>query len=106
MSESRIEDLTRRSLLSGVAGVACAALLPRQAVANPGFKLIPKPAKVALVGKSHPDTAVWAYNDLAAGPPMRLRQGDRLKNPVENQMGQPTTVHFHGIRLPNAMDGV
>lgn len=106
MSESRIEDLTRRSLLSGVAGVTCAALLPRQAIANPDFKLIPKQAKLKLVGKSHPATAVWAYNELSPGPPIRVRQGDRLKIPVENLLAEETTVHFHGIRLPNAMDGV
>lgn len=106
MPEGRTEELTRRRLLSGVAGFTCTALLPREVMAQPGFKLIPRPAKVALVGKSHPQTLVWAYNDLTPGPPMRVRQGDRLKIPVENQLAEETTLHFHGIRLPNAMDGV
>lgn len=106
MSRNRIADPTRRSLLRGAAGLAGAALLPRQVMANPDFKLIPKPAKVALVGKPHPDTAVWAYNELVPGPPIRVQQGDRLKIPVENRLAEETTVHFHGIRLPNAMDGV
>lgn len=106
MSQSRITNLTRRSLLSGAAGLSCAALLPRQVMANPEFKLIPRSAKVALVGKPHPDTAVWAYNDLVPGPPIRVRQGGRLRIAVENQLAEETTVHFHGIRLPNAMDGV
>ena len=35
-----------------------------------------------------------------------MQQGDRLKIPVQNQLAEETTVHFHGIRLPNAMDGV
>ena len=106
MSQSRIADLTRRSLLSAAAGLTCAALLPRRVLANPDFKLIPKPAKVRLVGKPHPDTAVWAYNDLTPGPPIRVQQGAQLSIPVENQLAEETTVHFHGIRLPNAMDGV
>ncbi|MGE0853753.1 MAG: multicopper oxidase family protein [Hyphomicrobiaceae bacterium] len=106
MSRNRIADLTRRSLLRGAAGLTGAALLPRQVMANPDFKLIPKLAKVKLVGKSHPDTAVWAYNDLVPGPPIRMQQGNRLKIAVENQLAEETTVHFHGIRLPNAMDGV
>ncbi len=106
MFQSRTAVLTRRSLLSGTAGLACTALLPRQAVANPDFKLVAKPARVALTGKPHPETPVWAYNDLMPGPTIRARQGDRLRIPVENRLAEETTVHFHGIRLPNAMDGV
>ena len=37
---------------------------------------------------------------------MRVRQGDRLRIAVENGLAEETTVHWHGIRLPNAMDGV
>src|SRR3546814_19378323 len=40
------------------------------------------------------------------GPEIRLRQGDRLRVLVENRLDEETTVHWHGIRLPNAMDGV
>ncbi|MBX9589271.1 MAG: multicopper oxidase family protein [Hyphomonadaceae bacterium] len=106
MSRFRVATLTRRSVLSGAAGLACAALLPRTAMAGSSFKLIPKQVKAPLIGQPHPDTVVWAYNDLMPGPPIRVRQGDRLKIAVENQLAEETTVHFHGIRLPNAMDGV
>ena len=98
--------MTRRSLLSGAASLSFASLFPRQALAPIGFKLIPGPAKVPLVGRPHPETAVWAYNELVPGPPIRVRQGGRLKIPVENRLVEETTVHFHGIRLPNAIDGV
>ena len=40
------------------------------------------------------------------GPELRFRQGERLKIAVENALAASTTVHWHGIRLPNAMDGV
>src|SRR3546814_20934885 len=40
------------------------------------------------------------------GPQIRVRQGDRLRVLVENRLDEETTVHWHGIRLPNAMDGV
>ena len=40
------------------------------------------------------------------GPELRFRQGDRLKIAFENALAAGTTVHWHGIRLPNAMDGV
>jgi FtsP/CotA-like multicopper oxidase with cupredoxin domain len=37
---------------------------------------------------------------------LRYRQGERLRIELENALDAPTTVHWHGIRLPNAMDGV
>ena len=59
-----------------------------------------------LVGAQNPATAVWAYNGTVPGPELRFRQGERLRIEVENALGVDTTVHWHGIRLPNAMDGV
>jgi FtsP/CotA-like multicopper oxidase with cupredoxin domain len=99
--------ITRRHLLQGV---AAASLLPRPSYAGgkqvKEFRLSPKPAKASLVGAQHPDTPVWAYNGTVPGPEIRVRQGDRLRIIVENALSEDTTVHCHGIRLPNAMDGV
>jgi FtsP/CotA-like multicopper oxidase with cupredoxin domain len=47
-----------------------------------------------------------AFNGQIPGPEIRVRQGDRVKFVVQNQMDQPTIVHFHGMTVPNAMDGV
>ena len=58
-----------------------------------------------MVGDEIPATQVWAYNSVEPGPLLRLRQGSRSAM-VENRLDQVTTVHWHGIRLPNAMDGV
>ena len=63
-------------------------------------------AQQALVGAGNPATDVWAYNGSVPGPVLRYRQGERLRIEVENTLGVDTTVHWHGIRLPNAMDGV
>jgi len=59
-----------------------------------------------LVGATHPATEVWTYNGSVPGPELRFKQGERLKLEVENALGVDTTVHWHGVRLPNAMDGV
>ncbi len=40
------------------------------------------------------------------GPELRIRQGEPVRVVVANKLGQDTTVHWHGIRLANAMDGV
>lgn len=49
---------------------------------------------------------MWAYNGEVPGPTLRVPQGEPVRIVVENQLDQDTTVHWHGIRLPNAMDGV
>jgi FtsP/CotA-like multicopper oxidase with cupredoxin domain len=40
------------------------------------------------------------------GPTLRVRQGEPVRLLVTNQLDQETTVHWHGVRVPNAMDGV
>ena len=47
-----------------------------------------------------------AYNGTVTGPVLRLEQGRRFQAEVRNGLTQGTTVHWHGIRLPNDMDGV
>lgn len=51
-------------------------------------------------------TAVWAYNGTVPGPVIRIKLGETMKVKLTNQLAQPTTVHWHGVRVPNAMDGV
>jgi FtsP/CotA-like multicopper oxidase with cupredoxin domain len=70
------------------------------------YRLTAQTATVNLTGDGHPDTAVWAYGGTVPGPEVRVRQGDPVRLVVSNQLGEDTTVHWHGIRLPNAMDGV
>ena len=48
----------------------------------------------------------WLYNDQFPGPEIRVTQGDRLRITVENHLPEDTTIHWHGIPVPNAMDGV
>lgn len=104
--------LARRRFLAGIAGLAAAPLVSScvtRAAAQPALveaQLVAASASAQLVPSEHPSTAVWAYNGTVPGPTLRLRQGDRLRVRVENRLGEGTTVHWHGIRLPNAMDGV
>lgn len=50
-------------------------------------------------------TPVWTYNGGLPGPFIRAKVGDRLIAHFRNRLSEPTTVHWHGIRLPVAMDG-
>lgn len=49
---------------------------------------------------------VWGYNGAAPGPTIEAIEGDRLRIYVSNRLPTPTTVHWHGLILPNGMDGV
>ena len=49
---------------------------------------------------------MWAYDGRVPGPELRLKQGERLRVAVTNRLPEGTTVHWHGVRVPNAMDGV
>ena len=48
----------------------------------------------------------WTYNGGLPGPLIRARVGDRLIVHFKNELPQPTTVHWHGVRVPIEMDGV
>jgi FtsP/CotA-like multicopper oxidase with cupredoxin domain len=47
-----------------------------------------------------------AFNGQIPGPQIDVRYGDRIRVVVENQLDQPTVVHFHGMTVPNSEDGV
>ena len=47
-----------------------------------------------------------AYNGQVPGPEIRAREGERLRVVLKNALGEPTTIHWHGVDVPNAMDGV
>ena len=105
--------LGRRHFLR--AGAACAlAALTRPALgADPAHgpeglttTLRPGSAGVRMVGDEFPETEVWTYNGVEPGPVLRVRQGTPFRATVENRLTESTTVHWHGMRLPNTMDGV
>ncbi len=48
----------------------------------------------------------WTYNGTVPGPTIHVRQGDRVRVIFTNRLPEPTTVHWHGLDVPAAMDGV
>lgn len=51
-------------------------------------------------------TPIWGYDGGSPGPLLRARAGDRLQVHFESQLPEDTTIHWHGLRVPNAMDGM
>ena len=48
----------------------------------------------------------WLYGGAFPGPEIRVSEGERLRVTLRNELPEPTTVHWHGVPVPNAMDGV
>ena len=64
------------------------------------------PGIAPIAAPDHSGTRVWAYNGAVPGTPLRVQQGREVRLRFVNALPQPSTVHWHGIRLDNAMDGV
>jgi FtsP/CotA-like multicopper oxidase with cupredoxin domain len=48
----------------------------------------------------------WTYNGTVPGPTISVNSGDKVALKVKNELPESTTIHWHGIIVPNAMDGV
>lgn len=48
----------------------------------------------------------WAYNGRTPGPEIRVTEGDKLRVTLHNKLPEATTIHWHGLPVPNGMDGV
>lgn len=68
------------------------------------FHLVAEPVKREF---AHGMTVnCWGYNGSTPGPTLEAVEGDRVRIYVTNRLPEQTTIHWHGIRLPNGMDGV
>ena len=83
------------------AGRACAISIP-----TPNVLEIELEAKIAdvefLAGKKTP---AWTYNGTVPGPLLRAKVGDRVIVHFKNSLPEATSIHWHGVRVPNEMDG-
>ncbi len=94
--------MNRRTLLCSA---AAASLAPKLGMAAPDV-LRAGPASLQILPEGEGATALWGFNGSSPGPELRVRQGDTLAVRFENGTDQPSAIHWHGIRLENAMDGV
>ncbi len=101
---------SRRSVLKGATAFGGSALLSRPVLADDNLPVLrAAPAFAQLAPAGYPETPVWAYATGASGtvpgPEIRLRAGERVRRRLVNDLPQATAVHWHGIRIENAMDG-
>jgi FtsP/CotA-like multicopper oxidase with cupredoxin domain len=104
-----VSQLSRRGLLATAAGTGLAAALPTLGRAEGGevheVTLIAAERPTRLLGDDRSPLPLWTY-DPACMPTLRLLQGDRLRATLVNQLPEHTSIHWHGLRVPNGLDGV
>jgi len=93
-------NINRRQLLIGLS----AAALPQPILAAESSVIL-RPTRVGLSVNGRM-IEMLGFNNSVPGPEIRLPQNDTLSARLENTLEEGTMIHWHGIRLPNTMDGV
>jgi len=104
MTQSRREFLRGSgavALLGAAGGIGAPAIAKDDEV----ITLHARPGTARLAPPDYPETRIWGYDGIVPGPTIRATQGQRVRRRFVNGLPQPTTVHWHGIRIENAMDG-
>src|SRR5262249_44644116 len=105
---------TRRQVLAGGSMSAATFTLPTSAASqassppgNDGFATLrAETGNAPLRGAGNPATPIWGFGGATPGPVLRVKRGQELKVRLVNELAERTAVHWHGVRLSNAMDGV
>jgi FtsP/CotA-like multicopper oxidase with cupredoxin domain len=95
-------ELNRRQWIAGAA--ACSAGFSA-ARADDGFRVLEaRDGALRLSGET--ETKIWGFDGVTPGPALRYRKGDEVKIRFVNRLAQPSAIHWGGLRIANAMDGV
>lgn len=112
MDIKRDSAFTRRKVLMTGSAAVVSAALPKIATASKDANVRMMVSLRAAAGQVKLDpsfsktASMWRFNDKLPGPEIRVKQGEILRVTVDNALTEDTTVHWHGVRIPNAMDGV
>lgn len=76
-------------------------------MSDDGFKVFSLTAKV-IPWEVEPGKFVdgWSYNGMIPGPVIHANVGDKIRIVLKNELPESTSLHLHGVRVPNSMDGV
>ena len=101
-----LPPVSRRRFLLGTTAALLSPTLPALARDHKTKPLRAVQATASIGPDGYRPTSVWSYNGSVPGPVIRVKQGARVAGRFENTLPQASTVHWHGIRIKNAMDGV
>ncbi|OUS06261.1 copper oxidase [Rhodobacterales bacterium 52_120_T64] len=95
--------ITRRNFL---ASTAAATLMPNISIAQARRVLRARTGLQHIAPEGFPETDIWGYEGGVPGPVIRVPQGRKVSRKFFNDLPQGSSIHWHGIRIENAMDGV
>ena len=100
-------SISRRFFLKqlGLSVTSCLLSVPSHASSKP-ILLQAQKGEAELLGKGLGKTKIWGYSGKVPGPILRVKQDEELFVRFKNDLDQPSTVHWHGVRIKNSMDGV
>ncbi len=100
----RLHEAGVKAFPAKTAGQGNQVLAPRL---EKGVKVFEVTAK-KIRWETAPGTTVdaWAYNEQIPGPQIHVREGDRVRIILHNELPESTAIHFHGLEVPNDQDGV
>lgn len=102
-----MRQVSRRSFAGGLAAVLAGGVsIPMPLRAATPDTLVAEPGSVHLAPAGYPKTEIWGYGGSVPGPTIRVRQGGQVTRRFLNRLPQASSVHWHGIRIDNTMDGV
>lgn len=104
-----MHPISRRHFLNLAGTAAVASQMPYLAMAksDDGYiDLVASKSEQSLYYNDGPKSQLWSYNGATPGPEIKVKQGEKIKVRFKNELDEPTSIHWHGIRIENAMDGV
>lgn len=101
-------NISRRFFLGQtLATILTLPALGRAPVSEDGFhSLEASEGKLKLLPEPAAPTNIWGYGGTVPGPLLRIKKGAEVKIRLVNKLPQPTSLHWHGVRISNPMDGV
>lgn len=99
MAEARVKAFPAKT-----EGLGGQPLAPRMEGDTKVFELTARAVKWEVEPGKRVDG--FAYNGVIPGPEIRVTEGDKVRVVLTNEIEESTSIHFHGLVLPNAMDGV
>ncbi len=90
----------------GLGGLRGPARIAGAEAASSGREIVLETRQVKWELAPGRSITAMAYNGRVPGPEIRVKEGERVRAVLRNELREPTTIHWHGVEVPNSMDGV
>lgn len=104
----RWPHLSRRAFVGSLAGMGSAGAAgtwPARAASDSDGVAVLRAASGEAHGLGSAGAPAYAFGAAPGGPVIRVRRGEQVAARLVNALAEPTAIHWHGVRLPNRMDG-